>query len=375
MLIGSSLHIYCGAAEIRRVTRPRGAMEIELTDAGAREGDLFLYSRWPPFLKSAAGCTVDGVEGAGENVWRVAGRRTGRPGAPQRMELGVLLPFTRQTWFWLLLAAAAGSLLFSAWRYVVGLRLQRERALAQERTRIAGDIHDEVGANLTQISVLGSLAARPTTDADTARRYSLEMAGVARETTRALEEIVWSINPKSDSVRSVAEFVSRRAEELLEPGNVRCQVVLDEALPDRPMAPRRRHGLLLAFKEALNNVLKHAQATQVEVRCVMDGSVFEVRVTDNGRGFDPASASAGAGRQGNGLGNMRRRMADLGGECRIESRAGEGTVVGSGCRWTRVWEGEVFSVQYSVFSILEQSMRLGFRFQGGDSCTCVGSAS
>jgi hypothetical protein len=124
VLIGSNLHIYCGAAELRRVASTRGALTIELSDAGAREGDLFVYSRRPLLLKEAAGCTVTEVAVAGENVWRigVANRRWNKP---QRIALGVLLPAAQQPWFWLLIAAVVASLLFAAWRYVSGLRLSR----------------------------------------------------------------------------------------------------------------------------------------------------------------------------------------------------------------------------------------------------------
>lgn len=326
VLIGSNLHIFCGAAELTQVDRSRGRIKIELNDAGAREGDLFVYSRWPPFVKAAVGCNVKTVDGAGENVWqiRIEDRQSG---VQQRIELGILLPATLQAWFWLLIATVVASLLFAARRYVVSLRLEREHILDQERTRIAGDIHDEVGANLTQISILSSLAARRTTKPETAREYNVEMMDVARQTTQSLEEIVWSINPKSDSIMSVAHFICRRAEELLETGDVECRITLDEEFPNRMMKPRRRHGLLLAFKEAMNNILKHSRATRVHVRCGMDRTVFEVCVTDDGCGFDTVAVANAERRQGNGLGNMRRRLTDLGGDCNIESHPGNGTQV------------------------------------------------
>jgi len=97
VLIGSGLHIYCGAAEIKNVSSSRGAMEIELTDAGARGGDLFIYSRRQPVWKAAEGCTVAEIASAGENVWRIslADRQSG---VAQRVVLEILLPVTRQIW-------------------------------------------------------------------------------------------------------------------------------------------------------------------------------------------------------------------------------------------------------------------------------------
>jgi len=326
VLIGSSLHIYCGAAEITEVKRTRSMMQIVLSDAGARAGDLYVYSRWQPVLKTSVGCTATGVEGAGENVWRI-GLQDRQAGETQRIELGILLPTRLQSWFWVLIAAVVVSLLIVAWRFVVGLQLKRASALEHERTRIAGDIHDDVGANLTQISILSGLAARSTTSPEDARRHNLEMLEVARQTVQGLEEIVWSINPKGDSLKSLADFVCRRAEGILEVGKVECRIVREDMLPNQSVTPRRRHGLVLAVKEALNNVLKHADATRVLVRCEMVARVFEVSLTDDGCGFDPAESKVAGGRQGSGLDNMRKRLADLGGECHIESRIGEGTFV------------------------------------------------
>lgn len=325
VLVGSNLHIFCGAAETKRVTSGRGAMQIELTDAGARDGWLFVYSRLPVVLKAASGCEVTGIAPAGEYVWRigVAGRQRG---VPQRVDLNVLLPVTQQLWFWLLLASVGFSLALAASRHLLGLRLQRQHALGQERARIARDLHDEIGANLSHISILSSLAAKPGTAPNTSREHHAEVANVARQTILAFDEILWSINPKNDTLQSLSHYICRRTEEILAPANVAYQFELDESFPDRFVPPQRRHGLLLAVKEALHNVLKHAAATRVELRCMMDGAVLVVLVSDDGRGFNPQEVAVGAqGRQGHGLENMRRRLAELGGDCRIESRGGGGT--------------------------------------------------
>ncbi|MCE9609013.1 MAG: ATP-binding protein [Chthoniobacter sp.] len=323
VVIGSNLHIYCGAAETRRVISRRGALEIELTDAGARDGDLFVYSRLPLVLKTATGCAVTGVAQAGEYAWRISLADRQR-GAVQRVELKVLLPVTQQLWFWLLIATVLASLAFAAWRSVVGLRLQRQHALDEERARIARDLHDEIGANLTHISILSTLAAKPA--ATDARAHHVEVANVARQTILAFDEILWSVNPRNDTLQSLSHYLCRRTEEILAPAQVAHHFSLDESLPERIVPPQCRHGLLLAVKEALHNILKHARATCVEVQCTMDGGAFVVRVADNGCGFDPQTvAAAPPGRQGHGLENMRRRLAELGGSCHLESHPGGGT--------------------------------------------------
>ena len=327
VLVGSNLHIYCGAAEIRNVTSGRGMMLLELTDAGAREGDLFIYSRLPLVLKSAGGCAVTGIAQAGEFVWRISIADRQR-GMPQRIELNVLLPATQQVWFWLLVATVVLSLAFAASRYMAGIRLHRQVALDQERARIARDLHDEIGANLTHISILSTLAARPSTTAGTSREHNTDVANVARQTIQAFDEILWSINPGNDTLQSLSHFICRRTEEILAPANLAYQFELDESIPDRFVPPQRRHGLLLAVKEALHNILKHAAANRVTLRCAMDGGVFVVCIADNGRGFDPQAVPATAtGRRGHGLENMRRRLAELGGDCHCESRPGHGTQI------------------------------------------------
>lgn len=208
---------------------------------------------------------------------------------------------------------------------IIGDKGRMEAANA-ERARIARDLHDEIGANLTHISILSTLAAMPATEVETARRHSTEVAGVARQTIQAFDETLWSINPKNDTLQSLSHYIFRRTEEILAPANLAHHFDLDENLPDRFLPPQRRHGLLLAVKEALHNILKHAGATRVDIRCAVDGACFVVVVSDNGRGFDPLGIPARAqGRKGNGLDNMRGRLADLGGECRIESRPGDGT--------------------------------------------------
>jgi signal transduction histidine kinase len=141
----------------------------------------------------------------------------------------------------------------------------------------------------------------------------------------AFDEILWSINPKNDTLQSLSHFICRRTEEILTPANLAYQFALDESLPDRSVPPHRRHGLLLAVKEALHNILKHAGASRVELQCAMDGEVFVVRMTDNGCGFDPRGVPAAQGRHGHGLDNMRRRLAELGGECHLTSSVGGGT--------------------------------------------------
>jgi signal transduction histidine kinase len=320
VLIGSSLHIYCGAAEIKHVKQGRGSMEIELTDAGAREGDLFIYSRRQPVWKGAEGCEVAEIASAGENVWRInlVNRKCG---APQRVALGILLPVTHQIWFWALCGVVAASLLFASWRYVAVQRLQRQNALAEERSRIARDLHDEIGAKLTRLSLLGAMVDEDAQDASPLHREVTEMAEAARAIHRAFDEIVWSVNPRNDTVSSLSHYICRYAEEFFADSPVSCHCRLPENLSGQALPPQRRHQLFLAVKEGLNNVLKHAAATRVDVVIHLAASRLCVQLSDNGHGFDPAQTGA----HGDGLRNMQERMRATGGKLSLDSRPGAGT--------------------------------------------------
>lgn len=322
VLIGSDLHIWCGAAEIKRVEAGRLSMAVELSDAGARDGALFVYSRYQPVLKAATGCAVGSVDSAGENVWRVNLRNRQRD-APQKIELAFILPVTHQVWFWLLVATVVGSLVFAAWRYVVSLRLQRVHALASERARIARDMHDGIGASLTRIGrLIATVEEHMPPDNGVA-----PMVGEIVETTRsavtAMDEIVWTVNPRNDTLESMANYLIQYAEGFLRTAGILCKVDAPVILPDVPLSPDIRHHVLYAVKEALNNAVKHAACREVFLGVAIVGDVLTITIRDDGRGFTPHPQAAGA----DGLGNMRNRLQAIGGGFDLQSRPGEGTSV------------------------------------------------
>ena len=323
VLVGSNLHIYCGAAEIQRVTSRRGFMAIELTDAGARDGDLFIYSSLPLLLKSAIGCAVTGVSQAGENVWRISLTERQR-GAPQRLDLTVVLPVTLQAWFWVLIGLLVASLLFAVWRYLLGLRLQREHALEIERARIARDIHDDLGTSLTKVSVMADAESSQQEDIEGMRHRLAVIRAVAQEITRSMDETVWAINPRNDTLESMVRYLVDYAGEFLLSAGLRLRLDLPQQTPAWFLPSALRHDIFLAFKEALNNIVKHAAAREVQLTLSIEARQFRLIIHDDGCGL-PADALQAA--EADGLRNMYDRMAQLGGECRVSSRPGQGTEV------------------------------------------------
>ncbi len=205
---------------------------------------------------------------------------------------------------------------------------QRQRAehrqwLERERTRIAQDLHDELGAGITEISML-ALRAGATDAAVEKRAVHLEQIRArATELVIALDEIVWATNPKHDSLTSLVSYFSLYADRFLGAANIRCRIERDQQLSDRPLASHMRHELFMVFREALNNVVKHARATEVTIWFGLKDSVLQITVADNGQGMNYAQNTA----RGEGLANMRARIERLTGVFDVESALGKGTQV------------------------------------------------
>jgi signal transduction histidine kinase len=202
-------------------------------------------------------------------------------------------------------------------------RAERQREIERERARVAHDLHDDLGARLTEVNMLSSLVKSPATSEAEKQRYLDELGITAGRMVTSLDEIVWAVNPRNDTVSSLASYFSSYAQRLLELASVSCGLDVAEELPDYPLEPRFRQELFFAFKEALNNVVRHAGATQVWLRISLAGGQLVVIVADNGRGFELRSRQVAA----DGIANMHERLKAIGGECRISVEAQKGTTV------------------------------------------------
>lgn len=252
-----------------------------------------------------------------------------------------VLPRVWQTWwFKLALLAAGGGAVAAAAMRVARRRvrrrveqLERQRALERERARIARDIHDDLGASLTRISLLSQSARAELTDGHAAAADLDQIYATARELTRAMDEVVWAVNPKHDTFDSLVAYLGRFAQNFLSRAGVRCRLDLPLHLPSWPLTSEVRHNTFLAFKEALNNVVKHAQASEVRISLELNPGGFMLVVADNGRGFtwNPQAGQLAPGADGtrpeggNGLVNMQKRLEEIGGCCDWDTAPGEGT--------------------------------------------------
>jgi signal transduction histidine kinase/ligand-binding sensor domain-containing protein len=244
----------------------------------------------------------------------------------------VVEPFFWQTWWFrglTLLLFTAG--VVAVVRYVSFRRLrarmallEKQAAIEKERTRIARDMHDEVGAKLTRLSLLTEMAGGNPAMPETARGDVREIADTARETIRSFEEVVWAVNPRNDTLADLVHYLCRYAEDYFEGSSVRCEFDLPPEIPSVVLPTEVRQQVFMAAKEACNNVLKHSRASRVCVRFTTGADEFKISVEDDGCGFDLASPPKRTG-GGNGLANMRERLRGIGGRLECLSQPGQGT--------------------------------------------------
>ena len=263
-------------------------------------------------------------------------------------ERGARLVFDVQPYFWqtawfrfatlALLIAASGGLAWFGTRRRMRRKLERarqQRDIERERARIARDIHDDLGAHLTRITMI-SESARMDSDLGHLERAATgleKIYDISRELTRRMDEIVWAVNPRHDTLESLVNYLEKFAQDFLTTAGIRCRLDLPMHFPEWRLTAEMRHNLFLACKEALHNVVKHSGASEARLRLMVKARSFELVIADNGHGFLPESkrqnALEGASRlsSGNGLENMHRRLSAIGGSCRIASTVQKGTEI------------------------------------------------
>jgi signal transduction histidine kinase len=234
-----------------------------------------------------------------------------------------------------ILAIVTGSLAIlvaAVWWRVAVWRMNRRLAVAEqhlelhrERLRIARDMHDEIGARLTFMALLADRTEREAGLSDDKGRGSLHtLAENARSAVHALDNIVWAVNPEHDTVGSLADYLCDYAPSYLDAADIQCRLDIHVENPERRWGLTVRHGLLMAIKEALQNVVKHADAKNVRLGFHDGREQIEVSISDDGQGI--------SGRPGgidqSGLDNMQQRLAEIGGCCEIRTpSSGAGTEI------------------------------------------------
>ena len=250
-------------------------------------------------------------------------------GVEDFLRVHVPSPVWETPFFWpaVLIAIIAGSVGTSrslAWyrmRHEV-LRLKHQRALEQERLRIAQDIHDDLGARATQISLLSAVAQGDSSFPEKARADFDRISRMTRELVSALYETVWAVNPENDNLDALGNYLCQMVNQLCVQARLRCRLDVVQLPMGIQVSSQTRHNIAMSVKEAVHNVIKHANAEELSLRVSLVERRLTISVQDDGCGFEAADHAGGSG-----LKNMHRRLADLGGSCVIRSKAGAGTIV------------------------------------------------
>jgi len=216
--------------------------------------------------------------------------------------------------------------------------LEQQAVLDKERTRIARDLHDDLGCSLTHVALLLEMHEQQAAHgngndngANGANGKSQLCSPMVRNVIKSVDEIVWAINPRNDNLQYLVDYTVEFSVNFLHAAGIRPRVDLPERLPERPVSPEVRHNLFLVVKEALNNVVRHARASEAHFRLAATDEQLDIAIEDNGCGFERSADSVSA----DGLRNMRQRMEEIGGSCDIESRPGKGTKVSLSYPWPR----------------------------------------
>jgi signal transduction histidine kinase len=259
--------------------------------------------------------------------------------------------FWQTGWFQITLLTMCGLVILISLRLTAQLALhQKERwLLQQERARIARDIHDDIGSRMTQLVLHGEVAQSDLPDDSKMRPQLDRICEEARGLLSSMDEILWAVNPRRDTLRDFASYVCGYAQQFLKATPIQCLFEVDPEMSAAAFDLPLRRSLLMAIKETLNNAVKHSKASELQLKIYWQGQRLVVVVHDNGTGFDMAKMKSGR----NGLANIAQRMNEMGGNCSVTSQPGKGCRIEFGVPltrvrrypWTWLWNSKRFSRQ------------------------------
>lgn len=227
-------------------------------------------------------------------------------------------PFWRTWWFISILLFIAALLIYE----VHQLRVNKLLAVETLRSRVARDLHDDMGSTLSTINILSSMAkSKINEDAVKTNEYLIKISEYSERMMDAMDDIVWSIKPSNDSMQKITARMREFATNVLEAKEIDFDFIVDENVNEVKLDMEARRDFFLVFKEAVNNAAKYSNADKVLIQLTMQDKKLQLAVKDDGEGFDPAEAD------GNGLGNMNKRADNMNGNVIIKSIIGEGTTV------------------------------------------------
>jgi signal transduction histidine kinase len=250
-------------------------------------------------------------------------------GIEASVDVFVPKPFWSRPSSWAIVAIGFVAITVAISRYFVWQKVRKEmlyvkyqQALEQERLRIARDIHDDLGARVTCISMVSATLLHDPNLSDVTRTELSQIRQMSKDLISALYETVWTVNPQYDNLDALGNYLGQVVGKLCNETRLQCRFHISDLPSNIPMSSHMRHNITMATKEAVHNVIKHAKASEIEVNIVATGDLIEMTVKDDGCGFKSSDANSG-----HGLSNMKRRLEEMGGECVVESKPGSGTMV------------------------------------------------
>ncbi len=202
-------------------------------------------------------------------------------------------------------------------------QLEQEHALEQERARIAQDMHDDLGANLTKIAILSEAAKKNLAVPHLAESQLERISSTAGEVLDNLGEIIWAMNHENDTLDNLCAYLREYAAQSFELTSVNGYIDFPANVPSHPISAEFRRHVFLLVKEGLHNIVKHSGAMDANLMLTLPDSRLEILIADNGRGFTPDKVS----QFGNGLQNMRQRVTEMNGTFDLQSQPGLGTQI------------------------------------------------
>jgi ligand-binding sensor domain-containing protein/two-component sensor histidine kinase len=227
-------------------------------------------------------------------------------------------PFWQKAWFILLAILVGGLMIYGIYRY----RVQQLIRLQKVRNRIATDLHDEIGSNLTNISILSSLGKKNILQPQKAGDFLERISEEVSSSSQALDDIIWSVDASHDTLEETVARMRRYAAELFDSANISYELYLDPAFERRRLSMEQRRDIYLLYKEAVNNISKHASASHVSIQIAIEYNHLLLSVQDDGKGFD-----TGGDTNRYGLKGMKQRVKKWKGKINIESGTGQGTFI------------------------------------------------
>ncbi len=235
-----------------------------------------------------------------------------------RLTIAVLPAYYQTWWFRLLIGLLIAGLLYGLYRYRINQLLRVQRI----RNRISADLHDEIGSSISGIDILGTMIRRNLPADHPSESMVARIVSEARQVSSALDDIVWSINPTNDGMGNLIPRINRYAAELFEASGIQYEITMSDGLERLNLSMEKRQDFYLIAKEAVNNLVKHAHATQARLTIRHEQAQLHLIVWDNGRGFDTSTQT-----DRNGLRNMHARAQQLGGRLHVSSAPAQGTTL------------------------------------------------